>query len=271
MNTVSIHGEKNYTVPSVIHLESITTNKYLAVYTDNCDLTIRINNQEVFYPKESIIFIGRGVNFCCTIKKYDQKKKPYRVVRLNKEEILMLKDVFKSTHSYYIDEKMMESKINAKVIGVKSCQDYIKEFDSIERTSEIPLKLFKLACLISRMKEVKNIINSLVYSAATTFTDKVRNIIEGDVSRKWRLYMIADEFNISEVSVRKRLEVEGTSFNNLLIEIRMNKAMQLLLENEQQINKIAKDIGIFSPSYFIKGFKKHFGITPKQFILFFRG
>lgn len=116
----------------------------------------------------------------------------------------------------------------------------------------------------------KDIIHSLIASAAITFTDKVRSMIEKDTSRKWRINMIADEFNISEISVRKRLESEGMSFNNLLVDVRMNKAMQLLLENEQQIHQISKAVGILSPSYFIKSFKYHFGITPKQFIIYFR-
>ncbi|WP_227502907.1 AraC family transcriptional regulator [Raoultella planticola] len=29
-------------------------------------------------------------------------------------------------------------------------------------------------------------------------------------------------------------------------------------------------VGIVSPYYFIKIFKNHFGITPKQFVIYFR-
>ncbi|EIV8684684.1 AraC family transcriptional regulator [Escherichia coli] len=34
--------------------------------------------------------------------------------------------------------------------------------------------------------------------------------------------------------------------------------------------KFQKKIGISSTSYFIKHFKNHFGITPKQYLIYFR-
>ncbi|HDL7647896.1 TPA: helix-turn-helix transcriptional regulator [Yersinia enterocolitica] len=270
MNTVNILDKLNVTDATIITIESITTNKYLVIYTDNCDLTIQKDNEKLFFPQGSFVFVERGIKFSCKIKKYDTEKTPYRVIRLDKEELIMLKDVFKSTHGHYLDEKMIKRKLHNKIIRVEGGQDYIQVFNRIESVRDKSLKVLKLAYIISRMGVAQEIINSLIASAATTFTDKVRSIIESNISRKWRLNMIADEFNVSEISVRKRLESEGSSFNNLLIEVRMNKAMQLLLENEQQIHQISRDVGICSPSYFIKSFKNHFGITPKQFVIYFR-
>ncbi|MBW5879342.1 helix-turn-helix transcriptional regulator [Yersinia enterocolitica] len=270
MNPVNILDKLNFTDATIIAIESITTNKYLVIYTDNCDLAIQKDNEKLFFPQGSFVFVERGIKFSCKIKKYDTGKTPYKVIRLNKEELVMLKDVFKSTHNYYLDEKMIKRKLHNKIIGVEGNQDYIQVFDRIVSVRDRSLKVLKLAYIISRMGVTQNIINSLIASAATTFTDKVRSVIESNISRKWRLNMIADEFNISEISVRKRLESEGSSFNDLLIEVRMNKAMQLLLENNQQIHQISRIVGIFSPSYFIKIFKNYFGITPKQFVIYFR-
>ncbi len=270
MNPVNILDKLNFTDATIIAIESITTNKYLVIYTDNCDLAIQKDNEKLFFPQGSFVFVERGIKFSCKIKKYDTGKTPYKVIRLNKEELVMLKDVFKSTHNYYLDEKMIKRKLHNKIIGVEGNQDYIQVFDRIVSVRDRSLKVLKLAYIISRMGVTQNIINSLIASAATTFTDKVRSVIESNISRKWRLNMIADEFNISEISVRKRLESEGSSFNDLLIEVRMNKAMQLLLENDQQIHQISRIVGIFSPSYFIKIFKNYFGITPKQFVIYFR-
>ncbi|GJH96768.1 hypothetical protein ECZC10_46160 [Escherichia coli] len=50
----------------------------------------------------------------------------------------------------------------------------------------------------------------------------------------------------------------------------MNKAIQLLFDNELQVDMIAKKVGFSSVSYFIKTFKKHFGVTPKSFLMYFR-
>lgn len=270
MNTENMRDKLTITDASIIAIDSITTNKYLTVYTDNCDLTIHKNNQDLFFPQGTFVFIERGIKFSCKINKKNPEKKPYRAIRLDKEELIMLKEIFKSTHGYYLDEKIIERKPRNKIVRGEGHPDYARIFDRIVSTNDRTLKILKLAYIISRMGIAKDIIHSLIASAAITFTDKVRSMIEKDTSRKWRINMIADEFNISEISVRKRLESEGMSFNNLLVDVRMNKAMQLLLENEQQIHQISKAVGILSPSYFIKSFKYHFGITPKQFIIYFR-
>lgn len=270
MHKVNTKDEMRLTDIETIAIENITTNKYLIMYTDNCDITIKKNNEYLFFPKKTFIFIERGIKFSCKIKKKQSKQKPYRVIRLEKEELIMLKNVFEATYGYYFDDESNKREPHNKIIGVEGVQEYVEEFEHIESTEVRALKILKLAYIISRMGRVQEIINSLIVSSAITFTDKVRNIIEKNTSRKWRLSIIADEFNISEVSVRKRLESEGTSFNSLLKEIRMNKAMQLLLENELQIHQISRDVGIFSLSYFIRTFKGHFGITPKQFTIYFR-
>jgi len=270
MKKINIKDEMHLTNTKNIAIESITTNKYLIIYTDNCDITIKKNNEDLFFPQRTFVFVERGIKFSCKIQKSQSQIKPYRVLRLEKEELIMLKNVFEATYSYRLDENLTKRTAQDKIIGVEGGQEDIEEFSHIEFIKDRALKILKLANIISRIGRVREIINSLIVSAAITFTDKVRTIIEKNTSRKWHLNNIADEFNISEVSVRKRLESEGTSFNSLLKEIRMNKAMQLLLENELQIHQISRDVGIFSLSYFIKSFKKHFGITPKQFTIYFR-
>ncbi|HFT9694228.1 TPA: helix-turn-helix transcriptional regulator, partial [Escherichia coli] len=67
-----------------------------------------------------------------------------------------------------------------------------------------------------------------------------------------------------------RLEAEGASFNNLLLALRMNQAMKMLLENEKQTHQIAAFLGFNTPSYFIRLFKEFYGITPRQYVIYFR-
>lgn len=270
MKKINIQDKLNFSKTDTIAIDSITTNKHLIIYTDNCDITIQKDNEILFFPPRSLISVERGIKFSCKIKKIYSERKPYRVIRLDKEELIMLKDVFKATYSHYLDKHVIKRNLQNKIIGVEDCHGYINEFNQVESLRDKALKILKLANVILRIEKAQQIISSLIVSAAITFTDKVRAMIEKNTARKWRLNMIADEFNISEVTVRKRLESEGTSFNNLLTEIRMNKAMQLLLENELQIHQISRDVGIFSLSYFIKNFKNYFGITPKQFIIYFR-
>lgn len=111
---------------------------------------------------------------------------------------------------------------------------------------------------------------SLCVSASSYFTDRVRKIIESDISKKWRLSHISDSLNISEIAIRKKLEAEEISFNQILIDTRMQKAVRFILEHNYHISKVPELIGMSSVSYFIKIFSNYYGVTPKQFYLYYK-
>ncbi|WP_148792860.1 AraC family transcriptional regulator [Escherichia coli] len=46
--------------------------------------------------------------------------------------------------------------------------------------------------------------------------------------------------------------------------------LQLILDNELPLSSVSESIGISSMPYFIRVFKYFFGITPKQFSIYFR-
>ena len=129
----------------------------------------------------------------------------------------------------------------------------------------------ELLYFISKQQSRRKIVESIYISSVTFFSDKIRSAIEKDLSKKWKLNIIADEFNVSEITIRKRLEIENISFNQILVQARMTRAAILILENSYQIAQISNMVGISSTSYFIRLFNKHFGVTPKQFVSYFRG
>ncbi|MGY4759728.1 helix-turn-helix domain-containing protein [Paenibacillus caseinilyticus] len=59
-------------------------------------------------------------------------------------------------------------------------------------------------------------------------------------------------------------QVVGTTFIEYVTDLRMNQARILLQETDLKINDIAERVG-YQPSYFIRVFKKSFGMTPGQY------
>ena len=59
----------------------------------------------------------------------------------------------------------------------------------------------------------------------------------------------------------------GASFNEYLTERRLSHSLRLLNQNLLSIKQIAEKSGFSSSPYFISIFKKHFGTTPKQYLL----
>ncbi len=64
---------------------------------------------------------------------------------------------------------------------------------------------------------------------------------------------------------RKIKAVSGISPNNLIVNIRMKMAADMLRENQYTISEIAYQTGFSDPSYFSRVFKSVFQITPKEY------
>lgn len=61
---------------------------------------------------------------------------------------------------------------------------------------------------------------------------------------------------------RKIKDLTGTSANNLVQELRMQKALQLIRNKYGNITQVAYEAGFNNLSYFAKSFQKRFGIPP---------
>lgn len=80
------------------------------------------------------------------------------------------------------------------------------------------------------------------------------------------LNILAYQFGYSERQVIRILKKQsGKGFSELLQEIRMNRAIQLLKNPAVSISQIANTIGYANVSYFHKVFLKTFTFTPEDF------
>ncbi|WP_141504333.1 AraC family transcriptional regulator [Paenibacillus luteus] len=77
---------------------------------------------------------------------------------------------------------------------------------------------------------------------------------------------LAHTFHYSVPYLSKHFRREtGASIIDYLIRIRMNKAGALLQQTDLSLQEISASVGYADVSYFIRMFKKHTGVTPKQF------
>lgn len=77
---------------------------------------------------------------------------------------------------------------------------------------------------------------------------------------------LAESMNVSQSTLARRIKsITGKTPIEILVEYRLNAAMQLLKSNEEelQINEIAYECGFSDPAYFTRKFKEFFGHTPR--------
>lgn len=84
----------------------------------------------------------------------------------------------------------------------------------------------------------------------------------GDIS----LDVLADYFRISKTYINRLLKKNTRkSFLENLMDIRLTKAEQLIAENRYKIYEVAEKVGYHDLSYFIRVFKKKYGVTPNVY------
>jgi AraC family transcriptional regulator len=86
------------------------------------------------------------------------------------------------------------------------------------------------------------------------------------LSENVSLEAVSDELGISQFHFcRLFKQSTGMTSHAYLIQQRVERSKQLLKQKELTINEIAIECGFANPSHFAKHFRKHTGISPKQF------
>lgn len=94
--------------------------------------------------------------------------------------------------------------------------------------------------------------------------DRLRRIITSDPAYSWRAPDLARAIGMSEASLRRKLAATGTSFSELLADIRMTTALTLLQTTEKSVTQIALDVGYDSASRFTARFRARFEFAPSE-------
>ncbi len=74
--------------------------------------------------------------------------------------------------------------------------------------------------------------------------------------------LIAAQLGMSERTLQRRLNEEGTSYQKVLEDTRHQLALELLRNTPLPINTISQHLGFSEPSTFYRAFKKWEGVTP---------
>ena len=77
------------------------------------------------------------------------------------------------------------------------------------------------------------------------------------------LVALAEKLFLTEPYLSKLIKATfGKSFKELVVEVRLKKAKQMLLETDLSIGEIIGSVGYDNQSYFHRIFREHYGLTP---------
>ena len=106
---------------------------------------------------------------------------------------------------------------------------------------------------------------SFVLRVADSTVQKVKRIIHTDLSRSWQIKDVSALMHVSDSLLKKRLKLENSSFSQILLDMRMQKA-RVLINRGYSVSQTTALCGYASASYFICQFRKYFKITPFKYM-----
>jgi AraC-like DNA-binding protein len=100
--------------------------------------------------------------------------------------------------------------------------------------------------------------------AATSTATEVGRVLQRDLSRPLELDAVADALGTSPRTLRRRLGEEGTSFTDVLSDVRMRSACDYLRTTTTPVGRIATLIGFADETAFSRAFKRTQQLTPRE-------
>lgn len=249
---------------STLFLKNVRLYNCAIVYLHNAQLRVKtIGGRVIDIPPESICYIEKNAVIDVTLKVLG-KGIPYYIFYIDNN---ILPRICKIMESLLLNPHRVNP-MRSGIFNFVANETDTELFKMItEKNIPHHRLIYNITYLLSKVDDIESLVCSLSVSIDSTFTEKLKLIIESDLSKPWRLVDLASILHMSEVSIRKKLEKENNNFKNLILDIRMQHAARLIITSEKHINNISDEVGYVSASYFIRNFKDYFGITPKQFSL----
>ena len=241
-----------------ISLKSFRTYYALLLFTGKEEIDISYNNKKHHINNNNIAFIKKNVNLDIKIKGNTLPK----VIKITNnlvtkitKYIIFIEKLETELIDYSNDALLVRDMSSLD----KNIMSYL--FDNISNENADD-HFYEIMSLLKRFN--KKIYNMIIKSSKPTIADEIISLVSTDISKKWSLNDLSNSLFLSNISIRKKLELEGITFTEMILDLRMRHALSLIVSSRKNLYSISEEIGYNSTSYFIKNFKDYYGVTPKK-------
>jgi DNA-binding response OmpR family regulator/two-component sensor histidine kinase len=160
-----------------------------------------------------------------------------------------------------------EAKLNGLQVGADT---YItKPFSMVELEIRLSNILNNQKALKKRLKELARFegFDIPVTNHEQAFVEKILAIIQNNMEKsELDVHFIANELKISRSTLHSKMKtLMNMNTSEFINTVRINKAKELILENELNFSEIAYKVGYSDSAYFTRMFKKHTEKTPGEY------
>lgn len=147
------------------------------------------------------------------------------------------------------------------VIPVSNADELIADFERMK----------KLFCFEGNRAQIFSIFYGMLHKLASDGTPQVLETAVRLIRSEWcdpnlTNASLAARCNMSEVYLRKLFSrYLGTSPKQYIIDMRIQRAKQLLSEGALSVSRVSEECGFSNPYHFARLFKEHSGVTPTEY------
>ncbi|GIP27810.1 hypothetical protein J23TS9_29400 [Paenibacillus sp. J23TS9] len=124
------------------------------------------------------------------------------------------------------------------------------------------LRSWSLGCLHKLRDGTSNEVKDM----RSLYVKKIQAYIEAYLHLDVSLRALADHVNLHPTHLSKLYKIEtGEGVSDYVFRLRMETACDMLKKTEKRVYEISSEIGYLDPAYFIKVFKRQFGVTPQEY------
>ncbi len=132
-------------------------------------------------------------------------------------------------------------------------QKYLRQ--TLPQANSLARKLFEEQCEAEKLEAF----------GPAGYAEKIRQVIRNSENTIPNLKDIANQFNTTSRTVRRKLNVEGSRYQDLLSDELSRKATHYLETTNLTVEQITQRLGYGEPASFIHAFKRWTGKTPRAY------
>ncbi|MGO4181790.1 response regulator [Paenibacillus sp. TAF43_2] len=116
------------------------------------------------------------------------------------------------------------------------------------------------------LSKLKDGTSSEIKDIRSSYVRKIQNFAEEHLHEDVSLRALADHVNLHPTHLSKIYKIEtGEGISDYISRLRMERACHKLKTTSKKIYEISMEIGYLDPAYFIKVFKRQYGVTPQEY------
>ncbi len=192
-------------------------------------------------------------------------------IEKNKVDILLSDIMMPNVTGIELVKYIYEKKLKIKVVMISAHSEFDYARDSMRYGVKYyvlkPTKYEELNQVFSELRIELDMENVEVTEEDLNTIERIKKYIDENY-KSASLESISDFFHLNLHYISRLFKMKtNMNFSDYLTQVRMEKAKILLATSEQLISEICSCVGYSDPRSFSKAFKKHTGVTPREYKL----